>query len=183
MPGGKVFVYTGMLKIANTDETLAAVLGHEIAHNVARHAAESMSNNIIITVPMMALAIFLDASGIMPIQIARWLGDILVGYVIHMPASRKHESEADYIGLLMMAKSCYDPQAAVTVWERMSADEKAQGRSIPQWLSTHPSSPNRVLQMQEWLPKAQDTRNASDCAAIIGYREAFGKIISGPWSS
>jgi predicted Zn-dependent protease len=136
LPGGKVFVYTGILPIAKTDDGLAAILGHEIAHNIARHSAESMSRDIIVTWPLRLIAMALDYSGVSGGG-ARLLFDLVIGpYGIVKPASRKQESEADYIGLMIMAKSCYDPQEAVGVWQRF---EHMQGEHIPQWLSTHPS--------------------------------------------
>lgn len=144
LPGGKVFVYTGILPIAKTDDGLAAILGHEIAHNVARHSAESMSRDIIITWPLRLLAMALDTTGATG-GVARVLFDLVIGPLgIVKPASRKQESEADYIGLMIMAKSCYDPQEAVGVWQRF---EDMEGEHIPQWLSTHPS----VSCLLSWL--------------------------------
>lgn len=130
-----MFVYTGILPIAKTDDGLAAILGHEIAHNVARHSAEAMSQNLIFVGPLRLLLIALDYSGY-TMGLARVLGDMVMGLGVVRPASRKQESEADYIGLMIMAKACYDPNAAVGVWERMEQAEKAQ---VPEWLSTHPS--------------------------------------------
>lgn len=135
LPGGKVFVYTGILSIAQTDDGLAAILGHEIAHNVARHAAEAMSQNLIFVAPLRLLLLGLDYSGY-TMGLARILGDTIMGLGVVRPASRKQESEADYIGLMIMAKACYDPNAAVGVWQRMEQAEVAQ---TPEWLSTHPS--------------------------------------------
>lgn len=135
LPGGKVFVYTGILPIARTDDGLAAILGHEIAHNVARHSAESASRYLIFNLPLRYLLIFLDNTGY-TMGLGRVLGDLLMGLGVTLPASRKQESEADYIGLMIMAKSCYDPKAAVGVWERMEA---ADHSGNPEWLSTHPS--------------------------------------------
>jgi predicted Zn-dependent protease len=135
LPGGKVFVYTGILPIAQTDDGLAAILGHEIAHNVARHSAESASRYLIINLPLRYLLIFLDNTGY-TMGVGRVIGDILMGLGVTMPASRKQESEADYIGLMIMAKACYDPRDAVGVWERMEA---ANHGAAPEWLSTHPS--------------------------------------------
>ena len=127
IPGGKVFVYSGILPVAKNDDGLAAILGHEIAHNLARHAAEHMSS-LIMLAPVRWMFIFLDSTGY-TMGLGRVLGDIAMELGIARPASRKQESEADYIGLMMMAKSCYDPGEAVKVWERM---EKAQGEAIPE---------------------------------------------------
>jgi hypothetical protein len=223
-----VFVYTGILPIAKTDDGLAAILGHEIAHNLARHQAENMSRMIPLQVLRWVLTFVLvasDSTGI-TMGLGQALGPLLINGVLNfgimLPASRKQESEADYIGLLMMAESCYDPAAAVSVWQRMEEDEKNRDVTVPQWLSTHPSvsfpevlwstarqsrssSPNlkyalpchfclegfanvqkhtnRIEKMQEWLPKAEDTRNQSDCSAIrehsIGFQETFRQLKSG----
>ena len=127
IPGGKVFVYSGILPVAKNDDGLAAILGHEIAHNLARHAAEHMSS-LILLAPIRWMLIYLDTTGL-TMGLGRVLGDIAMELGIARPASRKQESEADYIGLMMMAKSCYDPGEAVKVWERM---EKAQGDAIPE---------------------------------------------------
>jgi predicted Zn-dependent protease len=135
IPGGKVFVYSGILPIAKNDDGLAAILGHEIAHNLARHAAESMSS-LVMLAPIRWALIFLDSTGY-TMGLGRLLGDIAMDLGLMRPASRKQESEADYIGLMMMAKSCYDPSEAVKVWERMEQAQRDEG--IPQWLSTHPS--------------------------------------------
>ena len=134
IPGGKVFVFSGILPVAKTDDGLAAILGHEIAHNLARHAAESMSSMIMLA-PIRWTLIFLDATGYTA-GLGRIAGDFAMELGIARPASRKQESEADYIGLMMMAKSCYDPSEAVRVWQRM---EMAQHEQVPEWLSTHPS--------------------------------------------
>lgn len=142
IPGGKVFVYSGILPIAKNDDGLAAILGHEIAHNLARHAAESMSSVVMLEPLKWAIIIALnvaDSTGY-TLGLGQWLGPWLSNWILNfgvaMPASRKQESEADYIGLMMMAKSCYDPAAAVGVWQRM---EEAEKYGIPEWMSTHPS--------------------------------------------
>ncbi|PVH85175.1 hypothetical protein DL98DRAFT_511690 [Cadophora sp. DSE1049] len=135
IPGGKVFVYTGILPVAKNDDGLAAILGHEIAHNLARHASESMSSMVMLA-PLRFLFIFLDSTGY-TMGLGRVLGDIAMDLGLARPASRKQESEADYIGLMMMAKSCYNPQEAVKVWQRMEIAQKDQ--NMPEWLSTHPS--------------------------------------------
>jgi predicted Zn-dependent protease len=135
LPGGKVFVYTGILPIAQTDDGLAAILGHEIAHNVARHSAESMSRNFAILLPIRLAMIVLDTTGT-TLGFGRVLMDIAMGLGVVRPASRKQEVEADYIGLMIMAKACYDPRAAVGVWQRM---ETADRDASSEWLSTHPS--------------------------------------------
>ncbi|KAL9117763.1 MAG: hypothetical protein Q9187_005699, partial [Circinaria calcarea] len=128
IPGGKVFVFSGLLPICNGEDGLATVLGHEIAHNVVHHAAENYSRlSLILPIAWLGSFIF-DVSG--------QLSFALLDYAYNRPGSRKQESEADYIGLMMMAQSCYDPEAAVELWRRM---EQAEQIAIPQFLSTHPS--------------------------------------------
>ena len=113
LPGGKVFVYSGILPIAKDDDGLAAILGHEIAHNLARHQAEHLSS-LVMLAPIRWCFIYLDYSGF-TFGLGRILADLALEFGLMMPASRKQESEADYIGLMMMSKACYDPKAAVEV--------------------------------------------------------------------
>ncbi len=161
IPGGKVFVFRGILDVCQGDDGLAAVLGHEIAHNVAHHAAERMSQYVWLE-PVGWLAYFFAGVDPMIVQIVSALAFTL-------PGSRSQEKEADYIGLLMMAESCYDPQAAVGLWERMEKGEK--GSAPPQFISTHPSSHNRQGTIREWLTEAEDKRRGSDCGVTAGYGE------------
>jgi predicted Zn-dependent protease len=135
IPGGKVFVYSGILDVALNDDGLAAVLGHEIAHNLARHQAESMSTMVMLE-PLRWVLLLLDYSG-QTFGLGRIIGHLLMDFGIQRPASRKQEGEADFIGLMMMSKACFDPKAAIGLWERMEIATKDQ--QIPQWLSTHPS--------------------------------------------
>lgn len=176
IPGGKVFVFSGILPICRTDDGLATILGHEIAHNLANHAAESMSS-MIMTVPIRWALIFLDSTG-WTMGLGRLIGDFAMELGIARPASRKQESEADYIGLMMMAKSCYDPQQAMSVWQRMEAANKDQ---TPEWLSTHPSNAHRIVQIEKWLPEAEEVRNESGCAVTKGYTTEFQNAVGGFW--
>ncbi|KAG9229963.1 peptidase family M48-domain-containing protein [Amylocarpus encephaloides] len=174
IPGGKVFVFSGILPIAKTDDGLGAILGHEIAHNLARHAAESMSSMVLLE-PVRWIFISLDVMGITG-GLGRILGDIALNFGLMRPASRKQESEADYIGLMMMSKACYEPSAAVGVWQRM---EKAQAVEVPAWLSTHPTNASRIEKIQEWLPKAEMAREESGCAATSLQARAFADVLGG----
>jgi len=159
IPGGKVFVFRGILDVAGSEDGLAAVLGHEIAHNVAHHAAERMSQNIIFLFPVMI--------GFMLAGLDPGFGRLAVNLAFTLPGSRAQEGEADYIGLLMMAESCYDPHAALGLWERMEKEEK--GRVPPQFLSTHPSSHHRLDKIREWLPKAEQAQENSGCQTMSPY--------------
>jgi len=167
VPGGKVFVFSGILPICGGDDGLAAVLGHEIAHQVAHHTGEKLSKNGLVTLVALAAALTLDVSGNLPY--------FILDLALSRPGSRKMESEADFIGLLMMAKACYDPSAAVGLWQRMA---KAEQNAPPQWLSTHPASENRIVRIQEWLPQAEEKRNQSECGSTMSYvnefKRAFG---------
>ena len=131
-----MFVFSGILPLANNDSALAAVLGHEIAHNVADHVGERMSQSIgtnIVLYSAMALVGFL---GFGPL-LMHFVGSRFLDVTFGNPMSRLQESEADYIGLMMMSEACYDPSEAIQFWARMEAAKKDQ--EIPEWLSTHPS--------------------------------------------
>ena len=163
LPGGKVFVFSGILSVCRDEDGLAAVLGHEVAHNVAHHAAEQTSRALILA-PLGILAFF--AAGLDP---SLWR--MFTSLAFTLPGSRRQEEEADYIGLLMMAESCYDPQAALRLWAAMEKEE--QGRAPPQYMSTHPSSRSRLEKIQGWLGEAEQKREMGDCHAMSGYAEGF----------
>jgi predicted Zn-dependent protease len=171
LPGGKVFVFTGLLPIAKDEQGLAAVLGHEIGHNVAHHMAERLSNSVIVGLAAIIISSLLDVSG--------QLSSSIASLALSLPNSRTQEMEADRIGLLMMAESCYDPEAAVDLWTRM---QQAEQFSPPQFMSTHPTSYNRRELIKSWLPEARQKYEQSNCAMIgrhvPDFKEALG--ISGP---
>ncbi len=174
LPGNKVFVFSGILPICAGEDGLAAVLGHEIAHNVAHHTGEKISQWFYLFPFALLLSFTFDISG----QAAQ----TLLSLALEWPGSRKMESEADYIGLLMMAQACYDPSAAVGLWDRMAQAEKV---AVPQILSTHPASKKRMAVIQEWLPQAQQKRAESQCGITAGYvdefTQAFGHGDEGFW--
>ncbi|KAK6501713.1 hypothetical protein TWF481_009540 [Arthrobotrys musiformis] len=167
IPGGKVFVFTGILPVCHDDDGLAAVLGHEIGHNVARHMGEQISRGIFLLAAAWVVELFWGVPGDMSLH--------LLQFAIDMPKSRAQESEADHIGLLLMAKSCYDPKAAVAVWERMEIEEQKMPRP-PEMLSTHPSSRRRQAELTALLPKAYEVGLDSDCAATKQYTDQFKKF-------
>src|SRR5919108_5573583 len=145
VPGGKVAVYTGIFPIAKNEAGLAVILGHEVAHALLRHAGERMSQTGILGAGL-ALA---GASGVNP-QILQALGlGASVGVVL--PFSRSQESEADHVGLILMAKAGYDPRVSLEVWQRMERKEKG---APPEFLSTHPGSETRIQQLRAWMPEA-----------------------------
>lgn len=175
MPGGKVFVFTGILPIAQDEDGLATVLGHEIAHNVAHHAAERLSRGGFLALAAILTSLVFDISG----NSAQFIIDLFLS----LPNSRTQEAEADRIGLLMMAQSCFNPDAAVEMWRRMAEAEKG---APPQFLSTHPSSHNRMDTIKSWLPEAHQKMRESECGMMSGYasdfRKAFGDRTGGAGS-
>jgi predicted Zn-dependent protease len=160
LPGGKVAVFTGILPIAKNEAGLATVMGHEVAHALQRHGAERMSRSILEQIAQLgtmaaAAAGAMDPAVMQGIQSAYGVG-------VSLPFNRKQESEADYIGLQLMAKAGYDPREAVPFWERMSGCPRKMigtlcfrsASSIPEFLSTHPSDVTRINQIEAWLPNA-----------------------------
>ncbi|GFF23618.1 probable T-complex protein 1 subunit theta [Aspergillus lentulus] len=162
LPGGKVFVYTGILPICKDEDGLAAVLGHEIAHVVAHHPAERMSNNILTVGAVFLISMLFDISGQIP--------SLLLNLMYSLPNSRTQEAEADNIGLMMMSKACFNPEAAVGLWARM---QKAEQEAPPQFLSTHPSSYNRMEAIRGWLGKAEEIYEDSGCSTLGNYMPGF----------
>ncbi len=150
MPGGKIAVYTGILKVTKNTNGLAAVMGHEIAHAVAKHSVERASRGVLIQTGTSLIDIF---SGGKLSQVNRATGMNTVGLLsqigIMNPFNRKQESEADYLGLIFSSLSGYDIRETVKIWERMK--ELNKGKEPPQFMSTHPSSDNRIKKINEWM--------------------------------
>lgn len=176
LPGGKVFVFSGLLRLAQTEDQLAVVLSHEIAHNLAKHIGERLSQSIGET--------FFLGSGLMLVAatpfafVAGWLfGGSLLNVLFSRPMGRMQESEADFIGLMMMAEACYDPRQAVTFWERMEYLYQQLGVEPPEFLSTHPSNQHRIENITGWLPKAMEKRETSDCRGTQGFAEMFRRAM------
>jgi len=155
LPGGKVAVYTGMFPVAETESGLATVMGHEVAHALARHGAERMSQQMGMQAVGTGLAIALGASGTGGVtqSVAMQAFGLGAQVGVLLPFSRGQESEADHIGLILMAKAGYDPKEAVVFWERM--ENASGGKAPPEYLSTHPSHGTRVQQIDAWLPEAE----------------------------
>ena len=150
MPGGKIAVYSGILEITKNKNGLAAVMGHEIAHAVAKHSVERASRSTLLNVGTILIDI---ASGGKLSQVNRTTGmntvELLSQIGILMPFNRKQESEADYLGLIFSSLSGYDIRETVKVWERMKKANK--GKEPPEFMSTHPSSANRIKKINEWM--------------------------------
>lgn len=148
LPGGKVAVYTGILPVAQDDAGLATVMAHEVAHAIARHGAERMSTGLLAKLGGEILSA--GSSSPEAVQAAYGLGANLG---VLLPFDRRQESEADHIGLILMAKAGYDPRTAVTFWQRMAKIGSEKGQP-PEFLSTHPADERRIARIKEWLPEA-----------------------------
>lgn len=161
LPGGKVAFYTGILKFTRDEAGMAVVMGHEVAHALAHHGAERMSTTILTQLGAAAVAQLLgkgDPTVTDGINKAFGIGG---QFGVLLPFSRKHESEADEIGLVLMAQAGYDPREAVKFWSRMA---EGGGGAPPEFLSTHPSDKRRIRQIEGWLPKVMPV-----------YRQAGGR--------
>lgn len=154
LPGGKVGVYTGLLDIAETDDELAAVMGHEIAHVSSRHSGERVSHQLALAGVTALSEIGMEAGEVDDDtrNIARAALGVGATVAVILPYSRTHESEADAIGLRFAAGAGYDPRAAVTFWQRMLKANEGKSRP-PEWLSTHPSNETRIKALQELAPQ------------------------------
>jgi predicted Zn-dependent protease len=153
LPGGKVAVYTGILPVTRDDAGLATVMGHEVAHAIARHGGERVSQGLLVQVGLAATQVALANRDPRTVQLVTGLLGAGAAVGVILPFSRAQESEADHLGLIYMAKAGYDPRAAITFWQRM--EQAARGRpNPPEFLSTHPSHGTRVRQIEQWLPEA-----------------------------
>lgn len=151
MPGGKVVFYTGILPYTKNEEGLAVVMGHEIAHAVAKHGNERMSHQMGVQMGGAALSVAINEKPeeTKAIYMAAFGLGSQVGFML--PYSRTHETEADKMGLIFMAMAGYNPQAAVPFWERMA---EGGGQKPPEFLSTHPADDTRIRNLQEYMPEA-----------------------------
>ncbi|MBN2167552.1 MAG: M48 family metallopeptidase [Marinilabiliaceae bacterium] len=151
MPGGKVVVYSGLLPYTKSEEGLAVVMGHEIAHAVARHGNERMSQQVGIQLGGVALATALSEKPQETQQIFMAAYGVGSEVGLMLPYSRSHETEADKMGLIFMAMAGYNPNAAVEFWQRMS---QSGGQKPPEFLSTHPSDNTRIRNLKAYIPEA-----------------------------
>lgn len=151
LPGGKIAIYTGILKYTQKEAGLATVIGHEIGHALARHGAERISQYLLAQLGTVALNVAVKDQSpetVRALNIGYGVGTT-VGVLL--PFSRVEESEADHIGLILMAKAGYDPREAITFWERMA---QTGGKKPPAFLSTHPADEKRIAQIKQWMPEA-----------------------------
>lgn len=151
LPGGKVAVYTGMLPITRDEAGLAAVLGHEIAHVLARHGGERLSQQMGVQTVTQVLA-GMSSSNPATVQLVSAALGAGASVGVLLPWGRAQESEADHLGLILMAKAGYDPRASLDLWRRMA--EASKGQRPPEFLSTHPAEATRIQQIEGWLPEA-----------------------------
>ena len=164
MPGGKIVVYSGILPITQDETGLAVVLGHEVAHAVAKHANERMSQQVAAQYGAQALSVLTGkASGTLQ-SVAQQVYGLGAQYGVLLPFNRTQESEADHLGLIFMAIAGYNPQAALPFWQRMSQN----GQAVPEFMSTHPSDATRIAAIQKEIPEAMEV-----------YKGVWGKYPSG----
>jgi len=163
---GNIVVFTGIIPVAKDEDGLAAILGHEIAHVVARHNAERYSSMKV----LIAFATLLEVLGL-DVGVAR----VLTTFLLDLPNSRTQELEADAIGLKLSAKACYNPEAAPEMFNRMGQLEKAQGKRLNvDFLYTHPTSDNRVKMLEDLIPEARSIQaNSSMCIGMQDQFESF----------
>lgn len=154
MPGGKIAVYTGLIQKLNaTDDEIAAVMGHEIAHALREHARERASQQMNASVAATGLGIALGGG-----QGTMDLAGLVTNLTYNLPNSRLHETEADRIGVELSARAGFDPRAAVSLWQKM---QKVAGGSGPQWLSTHPSSETRIRDLTDYSARVMPLFDAA----------------------
>lgn len=160
LPGGYTAVYTGLIPVAKNEDGLAVIMGHEVAHALAHHGAERMAQQNMQRI--VGAGVMMGAGGMDAGAQRTVMGLFGAGaqYGFALPFSRSHESEADYIGLILVARACYDPREAPKLWERMGANSTG---SPSEFASTHPSAETRIRQFEEWMPEAVEIYN-QNCA-------------------
>ena len=150
LPGGKMAVYTGLVPVAQNQDAMAVVMGHEIAHALLRHGAQRMAQQKVAQIGQMGAAMSgMDAQSQQMVMAA-------MGYGMLLPYARSHETQADEVGLLLAAAACFDPRQSVPLWERMG--EASGGQSPPEFASTHPNPGTRIQNLQALIPKAMQYR-------------------------
>ena len=157
MPGGKVVFYTGILPICKDEAGIATVMGHEIAHAIAEHGGERMSQGLIVQLGGMGLQAALEKEPALTQQLAMAAFGLGAQVGVMLPFSRLHESEADHMGLIFMAMAGYNPNEAVSFWQRMAAQKG--GDAPPEFLSTHPSDQTRINDLKKLIPEAMQYYN------------------------
>jgi metalloendopeptidase OMA1, mitochondrial len=151
LPGGKVGIFTGILKYTQDEAGLATVISHEVAHALVRHAGERMSQGMVAQLGSIGLGAAMAGQSPYAASAAQQAYGLGANVGVLLPYSRKQESEADEVGLILMAKAGYDPEAAVGFWQRMVAGNKGKAKP-PQFLSTHPTDDRRISEIQREIP-------------------------------
>jgi len=169
LPGGKIAVYTGIFPVAKTEAGLAAVMGHEVVHALARHGPERMSQGQLTHAALQVAGAAIGVSGGNPLLGQAAMAALGAGAQVGvlLPFSRSHESEADYIGILLAAEAGYDPRESVHLWERM--EQLSSGSDPSEFLSTHPGHETRIEQLKKWMPEAlaiYQTKSPSPAAEL-----------------
>ncbi|HEY5802150.1 MAG TPA: M48 family metallopeptidase [Lysobacter sp.] len=156
LPGGKMAVYTGLLPVAKTQDAMAVVMGHEIAHALLRHASQRMAQQKLVQMGQMAAGMAMG--GMDPGQQQAIMAALGAGaqYGLILPYGRNHETQADKVGLMLAAAACYNPQEAIPLWQRMA--ELGGGERPPEFASTHPDPANRIQVLQSLMPQAEQFR-------------------------
>ena len=152
MPGGKIVVYEGLMQLVDSDDELAVVVGHEVAHAVAKHSNERMSQQLMAQYGAQIIGQALSNKSAAVQQIGNSVYGLGEQYGVMLPFSRKHESEADYMGLVFMMMAGYNPEVAVNFWQKMSAGKSG---ATPEFMSTHPSDATRISDIQKYLPELE----------------------------
>ncbi len=154
MPGGKIVVYEGLMKMVSSEDELAVVIGHEVAHAVAKHSNERMSQQILAQYGSNVLNSALANKSAAVQSVAGQVFGLGAQYGVMLPFSRKQENEADYMGMVLMSMAVSNPDMVLTFWQKMSA---GGGASVPELLSTHPSDETRINNIKKNLPKIKQT--------------------------
>lgn len=169
LPTGHIFVNTGLLKVAQNEDQLAVVLGHEIAHALLGHGAEHLSfatvMDVVVIIVLGAIWAFMPSDGIA--IVTEWFYNRVMQLMLHLPYSRKLEMEADEVGLQLIAKACYDIRESTVFWSAMAAhNELNDNIEVPQFLSTHPANDTRAQKFEELIPEAIKQRQSCNCPAL-----------------
>jgi predicted Zn-dependent protease len=153
LPGGKMAVYTGLIPVAQNNDAMAVVMGHEIAHALLRHGSQRMAQQKLLQMGQMAAGVAIGNMDPGQQQMVMSALGASTQYGLALPFGRKHETEADEIGLMLAAAACYNPKEAIPLWERMS--QLNGGERPPEFSSTHPDPANRIAHLQSLMPKAE----------------------------